>query len=118
MEKQTKLYLGLAALGLAGFLFWKSKTASKTASKVQAPTYPAGLQEGDFVRGPQVPRTGLINEGLGATESKYGMAVFLLKQGKKLPVTNEWWEKNGGDFSKIKTVTDSVLDVIPSGETL
>ena len=106
MNKQTKLYLGLAALGLAGFLFWKSKTAFKTASKVQAPTYPAGLQEGDFVK------------GTGASESIYGSTVFLLKEGKKLPVTNEWWTKNGGDFSKIKTVTDSVLDVIPTGETL
>ena len=95
MNKQTKLYLGLATLGLAGFLFWKSK---KTASK-DTPTYPAGLKEGDFVKGTDA-------------------TTFLLKEGKKLPVTNAWWMANEGDFSKVIVIQDSVVNLIPTGETL
>ena len=102
MNKQTKLYLGLAALGLAGFLFWKSKKTASNATpvKAQEASYPVGLKEGDFLKG--TPED-----------------IFVLKAGRKHKVTYEWWVYNvGNDFSKVQAVQDSVLNVIPTGETL
>ena len=108
MEKQTKLYLVLAALGVAGYLFWKSKkkTASKItdqAATVKAPEekyrYPIGMNEGDIVKG--TPED-----------------VYFLKAGLKHPVTYEWFMYNVGDFAKVKLIEDSVLNLIPTGETL
>lgn len=106
MEKQTKLYLVLAALGVAGYFLWKNskkQAASVPQGAVKAPaevsySYPVGLKEGDAVK--------------GTTED-----VFMLKAGKKHPVTYEWWVYNVNDFSKVKLVEDSVLNLIPTGET-
>jgi hypothetical protein len=105
MEKQTKLYLVLAALGVAGYFLWKKskkQAASVPQGASKAPevsySYPVGLKEGDAVK--------------GTTED-----VFMLKAGKKHPVTYEWWVYNVNDFSKVKLVEDSVLNLIPTGET-
>jgi len=101
MNKQTKLYLGLAALGLAGFLFWKSTSKTKIQARTPegVPIYPAGLQEGSFVKGTDA-------------------TTYMLKEGKKLPITYAWWMANEGDFSKVIVIQDSVIDVIPTGDTL
>lgn len=109
MEKQTKLLLGLAAVGVAGYLFWKSKkkTASpeilqSPAAPVKAPEenkYPIGMKEGDVVKG--TPED-----------------VYLLKAGMKHPVTYEWFMYNVGDFGKVLRIEDGVLNLIPTGETL
>jgi hypothetical protein len=83
MERQTKLYLVLAALGVAGYFLAASVAASvPQGASVKAPevsySYPVGLKEGDAVK--------------GTTED-----VFMLKAGKKHPVT--------------------YLNLIPTGET-
>ena len=59
-----------------------------------------GFKEGDFLQSP-VEQT-----------------VYLLKGGKRLPVTYNWWMKNINDWSLVKIVPVSQYMDIPVGQTL
>ena len=63
--------------------------------------YPAGLQEGDYV--------------------KFGTAadVYLLNNGKKLPITKEWWDANAWDqWGRVKFAQPVDGLNIPTGPVL
>ena len=63
--------------------------------------YPAGLQEGDYV--------------------KFGTAadVYLLNNGKKLPITRAWWEANAWDqWGRVKFAQPADGLNIPTGPVL
>ena len=63
--------------------------------------YPYGFVEGDFVVNP--------NE----------QTVYLLHDGKRLPVTKAWWDANAADsWNKVKQVSAAQLLDIPVGDTL
>lgn len=112
MELNTKNILILAGLaGVAFYLYKKKKNAeiskdetaavTKTAKKPAAPTYPEGLKEGDYVKG-----------GTEAT-------VYVLKGGKKLPITYDWWIKYAADqWDNVKQLQQWQIMDIPVGETL
>lgn len=58
------------------------------------------LKDGDVVKG--VPLT-----------------AYILRNGKKHPVTEKWWIYNfGDDYSSIIQLSDANVDVIPTGEVL
>jgi hypothetical protein len=72
---------------------------SKTASTNYV--YPAGLQEGDYV--------------------KFGTAadVYLLHGGQKLPITEGWWNANAWDkWDTVKFLAPAVALDIPTGSVL
>jgi hypothetical protein len=63
--------------------------------------YPAGLQEGDYV--------------------KFGTAadVYLLNNGKKLPITKAWWDANAWDqWGRVKFAQPVDGLNIPTGPVL
>ena len=63
--------------------------------------YPAGLQEGDYV--------------------KFGTAadVYLLHSGQKLPITEGWWNANAWDkWDTVKFLAPAVALDIPTGSVL
>ena len=63
--------------------------------------YPAGLQEGDYV--------------------KFGTAadVYLLNNGKKLPITKAWWDANAWDqWGRVKFAQPADGLNIPTGPVL
>ena len=62
------------------------------------PLYPAGLSEGEYVK--------------GSTDD-----VYLLKNGQKLPLTGHWWAFHfGGNFSNVTQVDNLLLSYVPTGE--
>ena len=116
MSKKT-LLIGGAVLVAAWYFFIRKKTttASTTTYQPGAPTkagttytaiykgatYPVGLNEGDFVKGPIYPE------------------VYLLKGGQKLATTRDWWlQYFGDDYSNVKIVEQYKLIDVPTGATL
>jgi hypothetical protein len=108
MENNTKIAIGLAAAVVVGYIVYKSKKP-KSTQVVNPPIvvaedkvgYPAGLKEGDYIL-------------LGTDPT-----IYLLKDGKKLPITYDWMARYAGDK------WDSVIHIdpvdgqkIPVGETL
>jgi len=121
-NKNLLLIGGAAALAVYYFFLRKpAKTTTTTTPKapittnvpvkretvVVAPAaaktyvYPAGLQEGDYV--------------------KFGTAadVYLLHSGLKLPITEGWWSANAWDkWDTVKFLAPSVALDIPTGPVL
>lgn len=112
MEKQTKLIL--AALGLGALAYWyynKKKTTTPATATTTPETsvpvvdkpagYPAGVKEGDYIR-------------LGSDAT-----IYLLKGGKKLPITYDWMVKYAGDkWGSVIEINAADGQTIPDGETL
>lgn len=122
MNKKMLLIGGAAAL--AAYYFFLRKPAGTTTTTttpkppittnvpvkttvVVAPAaaktyvYPAGLQEGDYV--------------------KFGTAadVYLLHSGQKLPITEGWWNANAWDkWDTVKFLAPAVALDIPTGSVL
>lgn len=121
-----KLLLGLGAAAVL-YYFFKNKTAVSTGTNALVPittgggafpqtktvvapiivaeqkpfAYPYGFVEGDFLQNP--------NE----------QTVYLLHQGKKLPVTYNWWMANAKDsWDLVKIVPVAQYMDIPTGATL
>ena len=109
MEKQTKIIIGVAALGVA-YLIWKKKlsASAKTTitpagtTTIETPKgYPAGLKDGDYIR--------YIGDA----------TIYLLKDGKKLPITYDWMVTYAGDkWGSVIEIEPATGDTIPVGETL
>jgi len=113
MEIKTKdiIIFGAAAVGVY-FIYTKFKkkatpatsattNAAPKSQSVKKPAYPAGLVEGDYFR-------------IGDYAE-----VYLLKDGKKLPITYDWWmryEPNHWDLVKTIQPVDAID--IPTGDVL
>jgi hypothetical protein len=109
MENNTKIAIGLAAAVVVGYIVYKSKKPKSTQVVVNPPIvvaedkvgYPAGLKEGDYVR-------------LGSDAT-----VYLLKNGKKLPITYDWMVRYAGDkWGSVMDIDPVDGQKIPVGETL
>lgn len=111
MEFNTKniIILGASAVGLyfvyQKFIKKSATTAasqkSQSAAAVKKPLYPAGLQEGDYIK------VGDYAE------------VYLLKNGKKLPITLDWWNRYAGNnWGSVKTIAPIDGLDIPTGDVL
>jgi hypothetical protein len=123
MKKNVLLIGGAAALAV--WYFFLRKPAGSTVVNVNAPkvptttnvpvketvvvapaaaknyVYPAGLNEGDYV--------------------KFGTAadVYLLHGGQKLPITEGWWNANAWDkWDTVKFLAPAVALDIPTGSVL
>lgn len=113
MELNTKNIVILGAVAVGGYLiytkFIKKATpaapaantpANKTAV-VKKPAYPAGLVEGDYFR-------------IGDYAE-----VYLLKDGKKLPITYDWWMRyEANNWDSVKTIQPIDGIDIPTGDVL
>jgi hypothetical protein len=113
MELNTKNIVILGAVAVGGYLIYskfikKSTAASnepnspanKTAA-LKKSGYPAGLKEGDYIR------VGDYAE------------VYLLKNGKKLPITLDWWNRYAGNnWDAVKTIAPIDGLDIPTGDVL
>ena len=118
MEKQTKIILGLAAIGVVAYLVLKPKKAVVVAAeptKIVPPPpppttkpidqlitgYPNGLKEGDYIR---------LNDDA---------TVYLLKNGKKLPITYNCMVTNANDkWNSIIVIDPTSGNTIQVGDTL
>jgi hypothetical protein len=123
MNKKMLLIGGAAAVAVWYFFLRKpagSSATTTTTPKVPTTTnvpvkttvvvapaaaktyvYPAGLQEGDYV--------------------KFGTAadVYLLHSGQKLPITEGWWNANAWDkWDTVKFLAPAVALDIPTGSVL
>jgi hypothetical protein len=79
----------------------KRETVVVAPAAAKAYVYPAGLQEGDYV--------------------KFGTAadVYLLHSGQKLPITEGWWNANAWDkWDTVKFLAPAVALDIPTGSVL
>jgi hypothetical protein len=77
------------------------ETVVVAPEEFKAYVYPAGLQEGDYV--------------------KFGTAadVYLLNNGKKLPITKTWWDANAWDqWGRVKFAQPVDGLNIPTGPVL
>lgn len=132
MEKKTiYLILGIATLG-ALFLLNKKATASPVkspASPLETTADPVLFQDSK----PKYPignvlsssQTGLVPTGQkiqlkdGDVVKGVPLTAYILRNGKKHPVTEKWWIYNfGDDYSSIIQLSDANVDVIPTGEVL
>jgi LPXTG-motif cell wall-anchored protein len=108
MERNTKILLGALLLGGVGYWYYKKKKGDTTTNtsevvvkKVAKKLYPNDLKEGDYIL-------------IGSDPT-----VYLLKDGKKLPITYDWFMQ----YAKDKW--DSIIHIdpidgmdIPVGDTL
>ena len=79
-----------------------NKVKSQSTQLAQAPLYPSGYSENDYVRNPSGDGT-----------------VYMLKRGEKLPITLAWWQANAGlDWGSVKEMGAPLLMDIPTGNTL
>ena len=117
MEKSTKVILGLGVLAVA-YVIYKKKIAPSTVSTVKKaaapvvekvttpdelfkPQYPNGLKEGDYIL-------------IGSDPTAY-----LLKDGKRLPITYDWFMRYAADkWDSIIRIEPVVGLDIPVGDTL
>lgn len=129
MEKKTiYLILGIATLGA---LFLLNKKA--TASPVKSPASPLETTADPVLSKPKYPignvlsssQTGLVPTGQkiqlkdGDVVKGVPLTAYILRNGKKHPVTEKWWIYNfGDDYSSIIQLSDANVDVIPTGEVL
>jgi hypothetical protein len=109
MENSTKILVGLALAGVVAYVVYKKKPASPVVSTVKKspvdellkPQYPSGLKEGDYIK------VGDYAE------------VYLLKNGKKLPITYEWMMRYAvNQWDSVKTIAPIDGMDIPTGEVL
>lgn len=135
MEKNTKILIATVSLLAVGFLMWsKAKAAPAKASSpiksddknkpeaavetVQTPKYPMAVVLSSS-------QTGLVPTGekIQLKEGDYIKGVsetaYVLRDGKKYPVTEKWWVfHNGDDYSSIIQLSDTTVNVIPTGNIL
>ena len=113
MELNTKNIVILGAVAVGGYLLYnkfikKATTATEAGNTpsfktgaLKKPLYPANLKEGDYIR------VGDYAE------------VYLLKDGKKLPITLEWWNRYAGNnWDAVKTIAPIDGMDIPTGDVL
>lgn len=112
MELNTKNIVILGAVAVGGYLLYNKfiKKASPSAAPsantpktaaVKKPLYPANLQEGDYVK------VGDYAE------------VYLLKDGKKLPITYDWMMRYAvNQWDSVKTIAPIDGMDIPTGDVL
>jgi hypothetical protein len=112
MEIKTKNIVILGAVAVGGYLVYNkfikkanpaaaANTPSNKTAAVKKSGYPAGLVEGDYFR-------------IGDYAE-----VYLLKNGKKLPITLEWWNRYAGNnWDAVKTIAPIDGMDIPTGDVL
>lgn len=109
MERNTKILVGAILLGGVGYWYWKKKKSTTTIETTKDSTpvktikklYPGDLKEGDYIL-------------IGSDPT-----VYLLKGGKKLPITYDWFQQYARDkWDSIIHIEPIVGMDIPVGDTL
>lgn len=138
MEQNTKIIIAAVGLGGLGFFLYKKGFFSKKVTQTAVPVLPTTKTSSTTpLILPQTSGTGnkypyamvvtSSQEGRQPTGKKVQLkdgdaikgvqlTVYVLQGGEKHETTLAWWLYNyGEDWSNIINVTDTTLDIIPTG---